>query len=115
MLDLTNPYPQLPASGLYVVAEASHAPKRAESAWAAGHAQAATGIMAADCVFCLNPVDMAGLAPLIRDPGRLVQLPDRKSPRLNSSHQRASRMPSYALKKIQHNTQPTTKHPSPHT
>jgi glycosyltransferase involved in cell wall biosynthesis len=59
----------------YVVAEASHAPKRAESAWAAGHAQAAIGIMAADCVFCLNPVDMAGLAPLIRDPGRLVQLP----------------------------------------
>ncbi len=59
----------------YLVAEASHAPKRAESAWAAGHAQAAIGIMAADCVFCLNPVDIAGLAPLVRDPSRLVQLP----------------------------------------
>lgn len=59
----------------YVVAEASHAPKRSESAWAAGHAQAAIGIMAADCVFCLNPVDMAGLAPLIRDPRGLIQLP----------------------------------------
>lgn len=59
----------------YLVAEASHAPKRAEGAWAAGHAQAAIGIMAADCVFCLNPVDLAGLMPLVRDPSRLVQLP----------------------------------------
>lgn len=59
----------------YLVAEASHAPKRAEGPWAAGHAQAAIGIMAADCVFCINPADMAALEPLLLDPGRLVRLP----------------------------------------
>jgi glycosyltransferase involved in cell wall biosynthesis len=59
----------------YLVAEASHAPKRAEGPWAAGHAQAALGVMSADSVFCINPVDMAALEPLVLDPGRLVRLP----------------------------------------
>ncbi len=59
----------------YLVAEASHAPKRAEGPWAAGHAQTAIGIMAADCVLCINPVDMAALEPLVLDPARLVRLP----------------------------------------
>lgn len=59
----------------YVAAEASHAPKRADGPWALGHAAAATAIMAADRVLCLNPVDVAGLAPLVRDRSRLVTLP----------------------------------------
>jgi hypothetical protein len=59
----------------YLIAEASHAAKRAEGPWAAGHAATATAIMAADCVFCLNPVDVGGLMPLVRDRSRLVTLP----------------------------------------
>lgn len=59
----------------YVAAEASHAPKRADGPWALGHAAAATAIMAADRVLCLNPVDVAGLTPLVRERSRLVTLP----------------------------------------
>jgi glycosyltransferase involved in cell wall biosynthesis len=59
----------------YLIAEASHAAKRAEGPWAAGHAAAATAIMAADCVFCVNPVDVAGLTPLVRHRSRLITLP----------------------------------------
>lgn len=59
----------------YVVAEASHAPKRAEGAWAAGHAAAAAAVMQADRVLCLNPADVPGLMPLVLERGRLVTLP----------------------------------------
>ncbi len=59
----------------YVIAEASHAPKRAEGPWAAGHAAAAAAIMLADRVLCLNPTDMPGLLPLVLERGRLVSIP----------------------------------------
>jgi glycosyltransferase involved in cell wall biosynthesis len=59
----------------YVVAEASHAPKRAEGPWGTGHAQAAIAIMAAERVFCLNPIDRHALEPLVAHPDRLVLLP----------------------------------------
>lgn len=59
----------------YLVAEASHAPKRAEGPWAAGHAAAAAAIMQADRVLCLNPTDVPGLMPLVMERGRLVTLP----------------------------------------
>ncbi len=58
----------------YLVAEASHAPKRSEGPWAIGHAASAAGVMAADCVLCLNPADVACLLPLVRDRSRVIQL-----------------------------------------
>jgi len=59
----------------YVIAEASHAPKRADGRWAAGHAAAAAAIMQADRVLCLNPTDMPALLPLVLERGRLASLP----------------------------------------
>jgi glycosyltransferase involved in cell wall biosynthesis len=58
----------------YLVAEASHAPKRAAGAWAFNHAGAEAAIAAADAIFCLNPNDKACLAQIA---GRrvLVDLP----------------------------------------
>ncbi len=58
----------------YVVAEASHAPKRATGAWAFNHAGAAAAIKAADAIFCLNPSDKDCLA-LVTPRRRLVDLP----------------------------------------
>ncbi len=58
----------------YVVAEASHAPKRAAGAWAFNHAGAAAAIAAADAIFCLNPSDKECLA-LVSKRARLVDLP----------------------------------------
>jgi glycosyltransferase involved in cell wall biosynthesis len=59
----------------YLVAEASHAPKRATGPWALGHAAAARAIAAADAVISLNPADLEGLRPLVADTERLVRLP----------------------------------------
>lgn len=58
----------------YVVAEASHAPKRASGRWAVGHAAAAAAIRRADAVIGLNPVDRARLEPLLAGAGRLHAL-----------------------------------------
>lgn len=58
----------------YLIAEASHAPKRAEGPWAVGHAASATSVMAADGVLCLNPADIPCLLPLVRDRSRVIQL-----------------------------------------
>ena len=58
----------------YVVAEASHAPKRATGAWAFSHAGAEAAIAAADAIFCLNPSDKECLAQAT-DRRRLVDLP----------------------------------------
>ncbi|MEX0697218.1 MAG: glycosyltransferase family 4 protein [Dongiaceae bacterium] len=58
----------------YLVAEASHAPKRAGGAWAPGHAAAADAIARAAAIFTLNPVDAECLAPLA-GAGRVVRLP----------------------------------------
>jgi glycosyltransferase involved in cell wall biosynthesis len=48
----------------YLVAEASHAPKRAAGAWAFNHAGAESAIAAADAIFCLNPGDKECLAQI---------------------------------------------------
>jgi len=68
--------PVAAALGLpYAIAEAAHAPKRAEGPWAAGHRAAGEAIAAADLVFCLTRHDMACVAPLVRPPHRLEWLP----------------------------------------
>lgn len=58
----------------YVVAEASHAPKRASGRWAVGHAAAAAAVRRADAVIGLNPDDRACLEPLVAGAGRLHAL-----------------------------------------
>ncbi|MGQ9366338.1 glycosyltransferase family 4 protein [Azospirillum sp. ST 5-10] len=58
----------------YVVAEASHAAKRARGPWAAGHAAAAAAIRRADAVVNLASQDAAAVLPLLRGPERLVRL-----------------------------------------
>lgn len=50
----------------YVVAEASHAGKRAAGAWAIGHAATAAAIGRADAIINLNPADMAGVMKAAR-------------------------------------------------
>jgi glycosyltransferase involved in cell wall biosynthesis len=58
----------------YLLAEASHAPKRASGIWAFNHAGAEHAIKTAERIFCLNPSDKACLAELI-EPRRLIDLP----------------------------------------
>ncbi|WP_035693755.1 glycosyltransferase family 4 protein [Azospirillum halopraeferens] len=58
----------------YVVAEASHAARRATGPLAAGHAAAADAIRRADAVINLAGHDAAGVLPLLRSPDRLVRL-----------------------------------------
>jgi glycosyltransferase involved in cell wall biosynthesis len=55
----------------YLVAEASHAPKRAGGSWAKFHAAAQEGIANADAIFSLNPVDAECLKP-VAAPGVLL-------------------------------------------
>ncbi|NYZ13045.1 glycosyltransferase family 4 protein [Azospirillum sp. RWY-5-1] len=58
----------------YVVAEASHAPKRVTGPWAAGHAAAAAAIRRAAGVVNLASHDAEAVLPLLDDPRRLVPL-----------------------------------------
>ncbi len=58
----------------YVVAEASHAPKRRDGPWAQGYAAAAAAIGAADAVIGFNPLDAVCLAPLLKQDCRSVGL-----------------------------------------
>src|SRR3954468_1985648 len=58
----------------YLLAEASHAPKRALGAFAYSHAAAAAGIRSAQGIFCLNPIDRECVAPLVGK-RRLIDLP----------------------------------------
>jgi glycosyltransferase involved in cell wall biosynthesis len=58
----------------YFLAEASHAPKRAEGPYAFSHAGAEAAIRRADAIFCVNPVDRVCLEPLTAK-RRLVDLP----------------------------------------
>ncbi len=58
----------------YLVAEASHAPKRAKDDWAFNHAGAEVAIKAAEAIFCLNPADKECLL-LATEKRRLVDLP----------------------------------------
>lgn len=58
----------------YVIAEASHAPKRAAGPWASWHARAASATQAADRLLCFTALDRAMLAKLT-PAERLVDLP----------------------------------------
>jgi glycosyltransferase involved in cell wall biosynthesis len=58
----------------YCLAEASHAPKRAEGSYAFSHAACEAAIKHADAIFCLNPVDRQCVAPLVGK-RRLIDLP----------------------------------------
>jgi glycosyltransferase involved in cell wall biosynthesis len=49
----------------YLLAEASHAPKRAEGRYAFSHAAAEAAIRKASAIFCLNPSDKECLSPLV--------------------------------------------------
>ncbi len=59
----------------YVVAEASYAPKRAGGPWDLSHRRVMAAVQGAAAVLCLNPNDVACLAPLVADPGRLASFP----------------------------------------
>ena len=59
----------------YVVAEASHAAKRATGPWALGHRAVEQALRRADAVIGLNSADRAGVLPLLRQPQRWLALP----------------------------------------
>jgi glycosyltransferase involved in cell wall biosynthesis len=58
----------------YIVAEASHAAKRADGNWALGHAAVARSIRRADAVIGLNSADRSGIAALLGNDERWVSL-----------------------------------------
>ncbi len=58
----------------YVVAEASHAPKRAAGAWAPGHRAVAQALGHADAILAINPADIPCVVAAIADPSRLAML-----------------------------------------
>src|SRR5207247_3693341 len=59
----------------YVVAEGSHAPKRAGGSWQIGHRGVAEALGAADVVLGLNPADRDCVLPLLRDHAQWIALP----------------------------------------
>jgi len=59
----------------YVVAEPSHAPKRAGGPWNTGHESVACSLKKADCAFCLTKHDMACVEPALSSSERLFYLP----------------------------------------
>src|SRR6202043_776555 len=59
----------------YVIAEASHAAKRATGPWATGHRAVEQALRRADAVIGLNSADRAGVMPLLRHPQRWFALP----------------------------------------
>lgn len=59
----------------YVIAEASHAPKRANGPWDLGYRAAAEAIANADVVYAMTRLDRACLEPLVQPPHRLCYLP----------------------------------------
>ncbi len=58
----------------YLVAEASHAPKRATGPYADNHRAVEAAIRRADAIFCLNPADEICLAEIVSR-RRLIDLP----------------------------------------
>jgi glycosyltransferase involved in cell wall biosynthesis len=58
----------------YVIAEASHAAKRAQGPWTIGHDATLAAIRRASLVICPSHDDIAGLAPLV-DSRRVLYLP----------------------------------------
>jgi glycosyltransferase involved in cell wall biosynthesis len=59
----------------YVVAEPSHAPKRATGLWKMAHESVTASLEKTDCAFCLTQHDMACVEPVLSSPDRLVYLP----------------------------------------
>jgi glycosyltransferase involved in cell wall biosynthesis len=59
----------------YVIAEASHAAKRAGGAWASGHRTVEQALRQADAVIGLNAADRDGVVPLLKHPRRWFALP----------------------------------------
>lgn len=76
----------------YVVAEASHAPKRAGGAWQLGHCAVENALRRADLVLGLNPADRECIVPLLRHPRRWATL----LPFVDASHYKADRNGSVA-------------------
>jgi glycosyltransferase involved in cell wall biosynthesis len=75
----------------YVVAEPSHAPKRANGPWKMAHESVTASLEKTDCAFCLTKHDMACVEPVLSSPDRLVYLP----PFLNNGpfqHDRSQRI-----------------------
>jgi glycosyltransferase involved in cell wall biosynthesis len=66
----------------YVVAEASHAPKRAGGAWEIGHRAVEAALRQADVAIGLNPADRECVLPLLGHPQRWIALP----PFLDAGH-----------------------------
>jgi glycosyltransferase involved in cell wall biosynthesis len=58
----------------YVVAEASHAPKRDKAPWQMVHRAAADAIRAADAIITINSDDLGGLRQLVHE-DRMLQVP----------------------------------------
>lgn len=58
----------------YVIAEASHAPKRAGSGWAIGHEAAAEAIRRANLVLCPTRHDVVGVQSLVFNRERVARL-----------------------------------------
>lgn len=58
----------------YVIAEASHAPKREGGPWTIGHDGAAAAIRAADTIVGINSSNMPCVLPLLRDPDCFIPL-----------------------------------------
>lgn len=73
--DWLGPYVSARLGIPYVVAEASHAPKRANGPWAIGHDAAADAIRAAALVLCPTRDDVACLESLVTSPGKIHLLP----------------------------------------
>lgn len=59
----------------YVVAEASHAPKREKGPWAMGHDAVVDAIRAAALVFCPTQDDLACIEGIVSSPDRIRRLP----------------------------------------
>ena len=59
----------------YVIAEASHAPKRAGSRWAIGHEAATDAIRHANLVLCPTRQDVVCVQPLVFNRERVVRMP----------------------------------------
>ena len=59
----------------YVIAEASHAQKRAGGAWNTGHLGALEAIRRADLLLCPTRDDVEGLRAAVASPGRIESLP----------------------------------------
>ena len=66
----------------YVVAEASHAARKAGGAWSIGHEGATRAIGRADALLALNRDDIPGVRAIAADPSRIVPFPPFLGPRV---------------------------------